>query len=120
MSGTLLLWWTAQKIGVKPQLYDTPQGPAWLSCQDDKPGFTAALAAASLPDQPALQAARALALLGHNRFPTYSRLLLSSTTCTGPPHGNSFAPDALTCPLSLWDCLVLKAVPYLLHQQPYC
>lgn len=58
----------------KPQLCDTPQDPAWLSCQDDKPGFTAAPAAASLPDQPAFQAARALALLGHKRFPTYSRL----------------------------------------------
>lgn len=23
------------------------------------------------------------------------------------------------CPLGLWDCLVLKAVPYLLYQQPY-
>lgn len=77
-------------------------------------------AAASLPDQPAFQAARALTLLGHSWFPTYSpgspvvqqgTLAFSAPLLQVCPFSLVIALslNSLACPLGLWDCLVLKA-----------
>lgn len=82
----------------------TPQGPAWLSCYNDAPGSTAAPAAASLLEQPAFQTARALALQQRTLAVSAPLLQICPFSLVIPLSLNSLA-----CPLSLWDCLVLKA-----------